>query len=59
MIENPDTGTLQPFDFSHLLDNVPKIKMLNYVIDNVQFDEPIDSSDMDPSHWVDSGRHRT
>lgn len=52
MIENPDTGTLQPFDFSHLLDNVPKIKMLNYVIDNVQFDEPIDSSDMNPSHWV-------
>lgn len=52
MIENPATGTLQPFDFSHLLDNVPKIKMLNYEIGNVQFEEPIDSSDMNPTHWV-------
>ena len=35
MIENPVTGSLQPFDFSHLIDNVPKIKMLDYVIDNI------------------------
>lgn len=52
MIENAATGTLQPFDFSHLMENVPKVKMLNYAIDNVQFEEPIDSSDMDPRHWV-------
>ena len=53
MIENPDTHTLQPFDFSHLIDNVPKIKMLNFEIDNVSFDSPIDSSDMSPAHWVE------
>lgn len=53
MIENPDTHTLQPFDFSHLIDNVPKIKMLNYTIDNISFDPPIDSSDMSPNHWVE------
>ncbi len=52
MIENPATGSLQPFDFTHLIDNVPKIRLLNYVIDNISFDEPIDSSDMDPTHWV-------
>ena len=51
MIENPVTGSLQPFDFSHLIDNVPKIKMLDYVIDNIQFTPPIDSSDMNPEHW--------
>lgn len=51
MIENPVTGSLQPFDFSHLIDNVPKIKMLNFVIDNLSFKEPIDSSDMSPEHW--------
>ncbi len=51
MTENPVTGTLQPFDFSHLLDNVPKIKMLNYDIDNFSFKEPIDSSDINPEHW--------
>ena len=25
MIENPETKVLKPFDFSHLIDNVPKI----------------------------------
>ena len=57
MIENPDTRSLQPFDFTHLIDNVPKIKKLDYVIDNIQFNPPIDSSDMSPQHWVDIARH--
>jgi len=52
MIENPSTHTLQPFDFSHLIDNVPKIKKLDYGIDNIQFDPPIDSSNINPSHWT-------
>ena len=53
MIENPQTHALQPFDFSHLIDNVPKIKKLDYDIDNIQFDPPIDSSNMNPTHWRD------
>ncbi|MDE6279182.1 MAG: asparaginase, partial [Paramuribaculum sp.] len=53
MIENPETGTLRPFDFSHLIDNVPKLRKLNYHIDNVSFDPPIDSSDMNPDRWVE------
>ena len=56
MIENPDTKALEPFDFTHLIDNVPKIKMLNYVIDNISFEPPIDSSDMNPAHWIDIAR---
>ena len=53
MIENPDTHALQPFDFTHLMDNVPKVKKLHYDIDNIQFDPPIDSSNMNPTHWRD------
>ncbi len=53
MIEDPVTKALKPFDFSHLMDNVPKVKMLDYEIDNFQFAEPIDSSDMNPEHWRD------
>lgn len=53
MIENPETHALEPFDFDHLIDNVPKIKMLDYDIENFQFSEPIDSSAMNPSHWSD------
>ena len=53
MIEDQATKALRPFDFSHLMENVPKVKMLDYVIDNIQFDPPIDSSDMSPAHWQD------
>lgn len=51
MIEDPVTKALRPFDFSHLMENVPKIKMLDYEIANIQFAPPIDSSDMNPEHW--------
>ncbi|MBO5269038.1 MAG: asparaginase [Muribaculaceae bacterium] len=51
MIEDPATKALRPFDFSHLMENVPKVKMLDYQIDNIQFAPPIDSSDMSPEHW--------
>lgn len=52
MIENPITRKLHPFDFSHLIDNVPKVKKLNYNIGNIQFEHPIDSSNMSVEHWV-------
>lgn len=56
MIEDPVTHSLHPFDFSHLIDNVPKIKMLDFDISHVQLDPPIDSSDMQPSNWADIAR---
>ena len=52
MIENPVSGALEPFDFDHLIDNVPKIKMLDYDIENHQFEVPLDSSAMTPQDWV-------
>lgn len=51
MKENPVTKALEPFDFNHLLDNVPKLKMLDYDIAHYQFQHPIDSSDMNPKYW--------
>lgn len=51
MIENPETGALESFNFLHLLDNVPELKKLNSTISTIQFNPPIDSSDMDPSKW--------
>lgn len=52
MIENAESGALEPFNFDHLIDNVPKIKRLDYDIDNFQFEVPLDSSAMTPDHWV-------
>lgn len=49
MVETPNG--LQPFDFSHLMDNVPKVGGLGYDIESVQFPQPIDSSNMNPSYW--------
>ncbi len=51
MIQDPSTHTLEPFDFNHLIDNVPKVKMLDYNIEHIQFNPPIDSSNMNPAHW--------
>ncbi|MCH5239066.1 MAG: asparaginase [Muribaculaceae bacterium] len=51
MKENPETKALEPFDFNHLLDNVPKLKMLDYDIVHQELSHPIDSSDMNPQHW--------
>ena len=51
MIEDPATHTLRPFDFDHLIDNVPKIRMLDYDIEHLQFNPPIDSSNIEPAHW--------
>ncbi len=53
MIENPITRALQPFDFNHLIDNVPKVSKLDYDIDHRQFEPPIDSSNMRPEHWAE------
>lgn len=53
MIENPETRALEPFNFDHLLQNVPKLKMLNFDIDHYAFSRPLDSSEMNPAHWRD------
>lgn len=52
MIENPETGALENFNFDHLLEHVPELKRFNYRIASYQFDPPIDSSDMEPAYWV-------
>ena len=51
MIENPESGALESFDFKHLKDNVPELKRFKFTIDTLEFDPPIDSSDMDPFGW--------
>lgn len=52
MIKNPNTGALKAFDFNNLLKQIPELKLLDCGINTVSFDEPIDSSNMNPEYWV-------
>lgn len=51
MIQNPETGALENFNFDQLLLQVPEIKQFNLDIFSYAFDPPIDSSDMSPDFW--------
>lgn len=52
MIKNQETGALENFNFDMLLEQVPELKRFNYRISTYTFTPPIDSSDMEPSHWA-------
>ena len=54
MINDPLTGQLKSFDFNHLHQNIPEIQRIHVELDTISFEQPIDSSEMNPSHW-----HRT
>jgi L-asparaginase len=51
MIKNPLTGELESFNFKHIHDHVPELSRLNVHIESTSFEEPIDSSEMNLSHW--------
>lgn len=51
MKEDPSDGTLKPFDFNSLLDEVPELRKFSLRIDAYTFAPPIDSSDVEPSMW--------
>ncbi|WP_299365358.1 asparaginase [Winogradskyella sp.] len=51
MVKDADTGVLKAFDFDSLLVRIPEIRLLECVIETVSFEEPIDSSNMNPIYW--------
>ena len=56
MKEDPADGTLKPFDFSQIKEEVPELNKFDVRIDSVTFDPLIDSSDVEPSLWVELAR---
>lgn len=52
MIKDSDTGVLKAFDFKNLLNRIPELKLLDCEINTISFDEPIDSSNMNPDYWI-------
>ena len=53
MIHDSSSGVLKPLDFSHVIDNVPELKRLNYEITVDSFFTIKDSSNMKPEVCVE------
>jgi len=52
MVKDPKNGSLKPFDFDHILKQVPELKDFGYELTTVSFDPLIDSSNLNPEVWV-------
>jgi L-asparaginase len=52
MVKDYKTGALRSFDFDKLLKHIPEINHLKCTIDTISFEVPIDSSNMNPNHWI-------
>lgn len=52
MMKDYTSGALKAFDFSQLLKNIPELNQLDCTISSYSFEHPIDSSNMNPTHWI-------
>lgn len=52
MVKDIETGALHAFNFNNLLKQIPELKLLDCKIETISFESPIDSSNMNPEHWV-------
>lgn len=53
MKEDATLGALRPFDFGQILEEVPELGKFAYRIDSHTFSPLIDSSDVEPSLWIE------
>lgn len=51
-----EKGVLLPFDFSLILQHLPALRNLSLEISVVSFEQPIDSSNIEPAHWEMIGK---
>jgi len=52
MIQDPESGVLKPFDFEQITKEVPELNKFECEIEAHSFENPIDSSNMQPEIWV-------
>ena len=52
MIKDYRSNALKSFDFSHLRNKIPELKLLDCHIESICFENPIDSSNMNFESWV-------
>lgn len=52
MIKDSETGVLAPFDFDHIMEEVPELKRFGFNLSTISFTPVIDSSNINPDVWV-------
>ena len=52
MVNDPETGSLRPFDFDHILKQVPELKEFGFELNSIAFDPLIDSSNLNQEVWI-------
>jgi len=53
MVRDKETGSLHPVNGSELYEHIPILGKLDYGIEFYSFDPLLDSSNMNPQHWVE------
>lgn len=48
-----ENGSLAPFNFSLVLEKIPELKNLDLKLTVISFPEPVDSTNIEISHWAD------
>ncbi len=52
MVKDYESGALKSFNFNKLLKHIPELNQLDCSINSISFENPIDSSNMNPKEWV-------
>lgn len=52
MVKDPEKGSLRPFDFDHILKQVPELNDFGFELTTKSFDPLIDSSNLNPEVWI-------
>lgn len=52
MVRHYESGVLKAFNFKKVVEHIPELGQLDCKIDSVSFKKPIDSSNVNTSHWA-------
>jgi len=53
MIQDVASGSLRPFNFDRLTEQIPELLKFDINLSSISFDKPIDSSNMHPRTWIE------
>lgn len=56
MIKDPESGHLGSVDFNSVYEHIPELKRLQIEITTKSFNNPVDSSEMEPEDWIEIAR---